>query len=164
MKLIPALTYWSTTPGDEMRDLLALPARLGGIALTNSTSIAEVEFSASTKVSDPLKDAILQQCFEYQGDVIHNQVEAKGEVCRMKRERSIQAADSLKQSLSVSLQRSIDLAQEKGSSIWLHSFPIQEFGFALYTQMCLSRCPGSLLQLATIASSLHLCLWYEVLH
>ena len=93
-----------------MRDLLALPARLGGIALTNPTSIAEVEFSASTKVSDPLKDAIFQQCFEYQGDVIHNQVEDKGEVCRMKHERSMEAADSLKQSLSVSLQRSMDLA------------------------------------------------------
>ena len=61
-KLIPALTD-QRPPSDEMRDLLALPARLGGIALTNPTSVAEVEFSASTKVSDPLKDAILQQCW-----------------------------------------------------------------------------------------------------
>ena len=45
-----------------MRDLLALPASIGGIggiALTNPTPVAEVEFFASTKVSDPLKDAIL---------------------------------------------------------------------------------------------------------
>ena len=48
-----------------------------------------------------------------------------------KTEQSVQAADSMKQSLSVSLQRSMDLAQEKGSSIWLTSLPIQEFGFAL---------------------------------
>ena len=101
-----------------MCDLLFLPTRLGGIALTNPTSVAEVEFSACTKVSDPLKDAILQQCFEYPGDVIHEQVEAKGEVHRMKCEQSMQAEDSLKQCLSVSLQRSMDLAQEKGSSIW----------------------------------------------
>ena len=79
-----------------MWDLLALPARLGGIVLTNPTFTAEVEFSASTKISDPFKDAILQQCFEYLGDVIHEQVEAKGEVHRMKRERFMQAADSLK--------------------------------------------------------------------
>ena len=51
------------SPSDEMRDLLALPVRLGGIVLTNPTSAAEVEFSASTQVSDPLKDAILRQCF-----------------------------------------------------------------------------------------------------
>ena len=66
-KLIPALTG-QPPPSDEVRDLLALPARLGGIALTNPTSAAEVDFSASTKVSDPLKDAILQQCFEYPGN------------------------------------------------------------------------------------------------
>ena len=61
--------------------------------------------------------------FEYPSDVIHEQVEAKGEVCRMKHEWSMQAADSLKQSLSVSLQSSMNLAQEKGSSIWLTSPP-----------------------------------------
>ena len=113
-----------------MCDLLALPVRLGGIALTNPTSAAEVNFPTSTKVSDPFKDAILQQCFEYPGNIIHEQVEAKGAVCRMKRERSIQAADSLKQSLPPSLQRSMDLAQEKGSSFRLTSLPIQEFDFA----------------------------------
>ena len=71
-------------PNDEVRDLLALPARLGGIALTNPTSAADVEFSASTKVSDPLKKAILQQNFEYPDVVVSEQVEAKGEVRRMK--------------------------------------------------------------------------------
>ena len=58
-KLIPALT--GRPPSNEMCDLLALPARLGGIGLTNPTSVAEVEFSTSIKVSDPLKAAILQQ-------------------------------------------------------------------------------------------------------
>ena len=50
----------------------------------------------------------------------------------MKRERSMQAADSLKQSLSVSLQCSMELAQEKGSSVWLTSLPIHKFSFALH--------------------------------
>ena len=40
-KLIPALTG-QPPPNDEVRDLLALPARLGGIALTNPTSAADV--------------------------------------------------------------------------------------------------------------------------
>ena len=51
---------------------------------------------------------------------------------KVKSAESMQAADSLKQSLSVSLQHSTALAQEKGSSIWLTSLPIQEFGFALH--------------------------------
>ena len=54
-KLIPALTG-QPPPNDEVSDLLALPARLGGIALTNPTSAADVEFLASTRVSDPLKE------------------------------------------------------------------------------------------------------------
>ena len=43
----------------------------------------------STKVTDPLKHAILQLCFEYQGDVIYEQVEAKGEIRRIKHEQFI---------------------------------------------------------------------------
>ena len=47
-----------------MHDLLALPARLARWDCSNPTSVAEVEFSASIKVSDPLEDAIPQQYFE----------------------------------------------------------------------------------------------------
>ena len=130
-KLIPALTG-QPPPSDEVCDLLALPARLGGIALTNPTFATDVEFLASTRVSDPLKKAILQQNFEYPDDVINEQVEAKSEVHRMKREQSTQAAEILKQSLSTSLKRSMHLAQEKGASIWLTSLPIQEYGFMLH--------------------------------
>ena len=130
-KLIPALTGQSPH-SNEMHDLLALPTRIGGIALTNPTSIAKVEVSASIKASNPFKAAILQQSLEYPGGVVNEQVEAKGEIHKMKRERSMQAADSLKQSLSASLLRSMDLAQEKGSAVWLTSLPIQEFDFALH--------------------------------
>ena len=67
-----------------------------------------------------------------QQDSEARQVEAKGEVRRMKHEQSTQAAEILKQSLSTSLKRSMDLAQEKGASTWLTSLPIQEFGFTLH--------------------------------
>ena len=63
-KLIPALTG-QPPPNNEVRNLLALPARLGGLALINPTCTAEVDFIASIQTSDPLKAAILQQSFEY---------------------------------------------------------------------------------------------------
>lgn len=132
-RLIPALTG-QPPPNDELRDLLALPAGLGGMALTNPTSAADIEFYASSKVSDPLKNAILRQSFEYPGDVVYHQVEAKRDVRRLKHEQSMQAVVTLQQSLPVSLQRSMGLAQEKGASTWLTSLPIQEFGFALHKQ------------------------------
>ena len=106
---IPALTG-QPPPNDELRDLLALPARLGGLALTNPMSLADLEYSASSKVSNALKNAILQQSFHYPGHVIHKQEEAKGEVRRLKRDSSTQTA----------------------ASIWLTSLPIQEFRFALH--------------------------------
>ena len=45
MKLIPALTG-QPPPNDAVCDLLALPTRLGGIAVTNPTSVADMEFTA----------------------------------------------------------------------------------------------------------------------
>ena len=76
-------TYWSTSPNDEIPDLLTLPARFGGMAPTNPTSLADLEYSASSKVSNALKNAILQQSFRYPRNVVHKQEEAKGEIRRI---------------------------------------------------------------------------------
>ena len=62
VKLIPTLTG-QPPPNNAVCDLLALPAHLGGIAVTNPTSVADMEFTASTKITEPLKHAILQQKF-----------------------------------------------------------------------------------------------------
>ena len=129
--LIPALTG-QPPPNDGLRDLFALPARLGGLALSNPVSSADDEYLASTKISDPLKCAILQQSFEYSDKIISLQCNAKSEIRKLKHEHYTQTASTLKLSLSSSLQRSMDLAQEKGSSSWLTSLPIHEFGFALH--------------------------------
>ena len=85
MKLIPALTG-QPPPNKAVRDLLALPAHLGGIAIT---SVADMEFTASTKITEPLKHAILQQSFVYSDEVITEQLNAKSEVRKLKREQSM---------------------------------------------------------------------------
>lgn len=71
---------------DEMCELLALPSRLGGIAITNRTLLADAEFSYSVKITGPLKDAIIKQSFEYAYDVIDRQLQAKDNVCKLKRD------------------------------------------------------------------------------
>ena len=53
-KLIPALTG-QPPPSDEMRDLLALPTRLGGIALTNLTSAIQCIRCASSSCGHAAK-------------------------------------------------------------------------------------------------------------
>ncbi len=50
INLIPRLTD-RPPPNDEKRNLLALPARLGGIAAVNPTKDTEATYMASSNVS-----------------------------------------------------------------------------------------------------------------
>ena len=124
-KLAPALTS-RPPPNDTERELLALPARLGGIALSNPIQATDTEFLASTKITEPLKNAILQQNFQYTDEVVADQLKAKKDVYKMKRQQIAEASDLLKQGLPPSLKRSMELTQEKGASSWLTSLPIEE--------------------------------------
>ena len=62
--LIPALTG-RPPPNDLERDLFSLPAKFGGITLINPVRITDTEFLSSTKFTEALKNAILQQEFRY---------------------------------------------------------------------------------------------------
>ena len=64
MKLIPGLTN-RPPPNDGERNLLALPPRHGGIAMTNFAVDTDSTFSASATIAGPLKDAILLNSMDY---------------------------------------------------------------------------------------------------
>ena len=95
---------------DAERDLLALPARLGGIALVNPTQATYTEFLSSTKITEALKEAIIQQDFQYTSEVVAQRFEAKTDVHKLRREQARQASDYFKVRLPHSLKRSMDLA------------------------------------------------------
>ena len=78
-KLIPVLTS-RPPPNDLERDLLSLPARFGGITLINPARITDIEFLSSAKITEALKNVILEQEFRYTGEVIAEQLEAKSEI------------------------------------------------------------------------------------
>ncbi len=59
-KFIPALTGRNGFSDDE-RELFSLPARLGGLGLTNPVESCSQEFAASVKVTAPLAALILLQ-------------------------------------------------------------------------------------------------------
>ena len=86
-KLTPALKG-RPPPNDLDCDLLALPARLGGIALVNPTQATDTDHLSSIKITEVLKDAILQQNFQYSGEVVVQQLEAKIEVQQLRREQA----------------------------------------------------------------------------
>ena len=63
-KLLPALSG-RPPPNEVERELLGLPARLGGIAVSNPSNTTEFEYNSSIGVTKALKEAILRQEFYY---------------------------------------------------------------------------------------------------
>ena len=69
MFLEPSQTWLSPTK----RLLMALPARLGGLGITNPSLHSDREFSASLKVISPLKKHILSQDYDYPYETLFEQ-------------------------------------------------------------------------------------------
>ena len=129
--LIPSLTG-RAPPGDLERLLLSLPPRIGGLGFTIPTNLSAIEFDASTTVTKPLYDLILQKKTHYPLSVIEAQIQAKKQLHQLKQQQTQDTAANLLPQLSEFSQRSMVLAQEKGASSWLTTLPISEHGFALH--------------------------------
>jgi len=74
-KFIPALTG-KPAPNDDLRALLALPCRLGGLGLVNPTRTADQEYSASREVTSPIVNSILSHDGRYSYDNLTDQLSA----------------------------------------------------------------------------------------
>ena len=109
----------------EKLDLLALPTRLGGMRLANPTSNSSHAFQASLRITAPLvASQDLHQTVEKA-----DQLKIKKQVKKTNRELQQQRARDTTAQLTPQLQRSVELAQEKGSSAWLTVLPMVEHGF-----------------------------------
>ena len=84
---------------------------------------ADHNFNACLRVN--LRDLIHSQDQAYSLLPLHGQMSARADILR---ERRLQATSEL----FPSLQRAMDLACEHGSSSWLTSLPIEEYGFYLH--------------------------------
>ena len=125
--LIPSLTEHNCSVAE--RKLLALPARMGGLGMTNPSESAESEYSASIKMSAPLVEKITAQSHEIPDDadlrrLMHAVRKEKDDDLKGKLEE-------LKVSLPVRTQRAVDLASEKGASSWVTAVPLKDMNFDL---------------------------------
>ena len=111
-----------------MRDVLALPTRLGGLGITKITQNSDYMFQASERITAPLVDLIVNQDLQNNVDVGKILSTIKQE----NRQRQHDRADGTYERLDPQLKRCIDLAVEKGSSSWLNTLPIAEHGFHLH--------------------------------
>ena len=123
----PAITDWQC--GQLDRDLLALPVRLGGLGVANPSGDANLEYTSSVKVTAPLVEQIVAQVHQLPEDSLIRSVqqEVKAERAKNLEKR----AERLKEVAPQKTRRALDLATEKGSSMWLTSLPLKEMGFNL---------------------------------
>ncbi len=108
---IPALTGQSP-PGKLVHEMLAMPARLGGLGLINPVATAQEQHAASQLISAPLVERVLHQDHQL-ADCQHAQQDIKAKVRSDKRVKQKEDARQLQSQLPASLQRSMELSQEK---------------------------------------------------
>ena len=127
LHLIPALTGFDAC-SPILRDLLALPCRLGGMGIANPIGIADSQFDASVKVTAPLQELIMAQSLTASPPDVHS---IKADVHSHHRSVVKARAQEVYAKLSQPLQRAMDLNSEKGSSSWLTVLPFRDQGFHL---------------------------------
>ena len=114
-------------PGDTDRKILALPIRLSGLGVVNPTKLSTSKLLASINTSAPLRDLILNQSHEYSMDCPKHKSTPRKDTHKRNHDNAKTSATTLR-TISNSLQRAMDLAQEKGAS----SLPLEEFCFILH--------------------------------
>ena len=107
-RFIPTLTG-QPPPGEHTREMLALPARLGGLSLTNPVASAKEQLNASQQISAPLIDRIINQDHQL-GSCHSTQQSIKRRIQHMKCTRQKEEAIILQDNLPTPLQRSMELA------------------------------------------------------
>ena len=162
-KFLPNLTGQCSF-SDMERDLLSLPPRLGGLGVINPATYSSFQFSSSVSITAPLVELIVQQTPIYSAAVLGFQFTAKRLAITAHNQVLTDMHDSLLNSLPPTLQRSILLACEKGSSSWLTALPLVDQGFALHKgafrdALCLRYMAGSLNYFRLIVLVERLCLW-----
>ena len=109
---------------DQYRDLLALPAHLGGLGITNPSKQTTSQFDASMKITTALAALITQQSHSYPPEAKAKQAKAKRNTHTFHRQQDKTAAADLKSTLPSMLKRAMEVSSEKGASSWLSTLPI----------------------------------------
>ena len=129
-QLLPTLTGQCAF-NDELRTLISLPSRLGGLGILNPLSTADSQFNSSLFITGPLVSSIILSSNESISTILANISQRKAVVRKNRRLQLSTLAQELYSVSPSSLQRCLDVAGEKGASTWLTALPLSIHGFAL---------------------------------
>lgn len=122
--LLPALTGHPPC-SNEIRDLLALPVRMGGMGLINPVTTSQNANEASVELTSLLVSDIASQDQDKSVDIL-KLMEIKTSIRQSNRTLLTQRAEIIYNQLSPLLKRQVDLAKEKGASSWLSVLPLDD--------------------------------------
>lgn len=128
-KFIPAL-LGGRQVSDIEREMLALPAKRGGMGLDDPTTSCEHQHSASLRATAKLTENIQQQDIEATVNQA-TQRAVKAALAREIDERQRERADDVRQNLPPNQQRAMLISQEKGASFFITTLPLARYGFTL---------------------------------
>ena len=116
------------------RELIALPAQLGGLGISIPTRSANRQQVSCSQVTAPLVDLINSNAMDYPREVQQEQKEMKAKVQSRNREKAAEDAEAGKASLTKGQQNVVEQASERGGSTWLTAIPMTKYGFQLSKQ------------------------------
>ena len=122
-ELIPALVGKQHI-SDEDRNLFALPPRLGGLGIDILPQIADRLHKNSKVITEPLKESLLKMGTDESTNTQTNQDHLRQQVKRENNVEQKRKVDEVHADLDVTTRRAMELAQEKGASIWLTTIPL----------------------------------------
>ena len=125
-QLIPALTEQQVV-NDVEREMISLPARLGGLGIPTPGDEADHEFENSTKLTANLTTAIVEQSSE----PVRNDREMRRIISCENATRQKIKQTAIEQRLSATELKLHKINQQKGASSWLTAMPTAEHGFHL---------------------------------
>ena len=131
-KLIPAILGGREVT-DELRIILSLPARLGGMGFLNPCEEADGEYANSLVVNAQLTQAIFEQKQSLEIDE-EARATSLNELKARKRQQWKERQEHVNALVTEKMRRIVQLGAEKGEPTWLTSLPLKSYGFRLNKQ------------------------------
>ena len=128
---LPALLGRSVNPLE--RALLALPARFGGLGISNPAKLCEHAYAASRTLAAPLTDLIRKQKTSFDPTSLKTlQQETRSRLRKEADERARAELEKIERNASENLKLAIKIACEKGASCWLTARPLEAHSTILH--------------------------------
>ena len=120
---------------DTERELIALPACLGGLGIPKPSCSARLQQEACAEVTAPLVDLINVRAGKYPKSVQQDQRQVKSTIRSRHQELIAKKAEDVKGRITGGQRNGVEQASERGASIWLTAIPLAKYGFGLNKQV-----------------------------